>query len=60
MSFGRESSLAVALAETYESYRPLLFSIAYRMTGSATAAEDVLLRRQGVYGPEPEKKVFGP
>lgn len=48
MSFGRESSLAVALAETYESYRPLLFSIAYRMTGSATAAEDVLLRRQGV------------
>lgn len=31
-----------ALAEMYESYRPLLFSIAYRMTGSATEAEDIL------------------
>src|SRR3954470_10838764 len=27
---------------TFESYRPLLFSIAYRMLGSATEAEDVL------------------
>jgi RNA polymerase sigma-70 factor, ECF subfamily len=30
------------LAATYESYRPLLFSIAYRMTGSASEAEDIL------------------
>lgn len=28
--------------ETFESYRPLLFSIAYRMTGSATDAEDIV------------------
>jgi RNA polymerase sigma-70 factor (ECF subfamily) len=26
----------------FEAYRPLLFSIAYRMLGSATEAEDVL------------------
>lgn len=30
------------LASVYHSYRPLLFSIAYRMTGSATEAEDIL------------------
>ena len=30
------------LASSYQSYRPLLFSIAYRMTGSATEAEDIL------------------
>lgn len=28
--------------DTFESYRPLLFSIAYRMTGSATDAEDIV------------------
>jgi RNA polymerase sigma-70 factor (ECF subfamily) len=30
------------LASAYHSYRPLLFSIAYRMTGSAVEAEDIL------------------
>jgi RNA polymerase sigma-70 factor, ECF subfamily len=29
-------------AETFETYRPLLFAIAYRMLGSATEAEDVV------------------
>jgi RNA polymerase sigma-70 factor (ECF subfamily) len=29
-------------AETFQSYRPLLFAIAYRMLGSASEAEDVL------------------
>jgi len=29
-------------ATTFESYRPLLFSIAYRMLGSASEAEDVI------------------
>jgi RNA polymerase sigma-70 factor, ECF subfamily len=29
-------------AETFQSYRPLLFSIAYRMLGSASEADDVL------------------
>jgi RNA polymerase sigma-70 factor (ECF subfamily) len=31
-----------AVAETYEDLRPLLFSIAYRMLGSVTEAEDVV------------------
>ena len=29
-------------AQTFQSFRPLLFSIAYRMLGSATEAEDIL------------------
>src|SRR5262245_56697565 len=29
-------------AETFQSYRPLLFAIAYRMLGSASEADDVL------------------
>jgi DNA-directed RNA polymerase specialized sigma24 family protein len=28
--------------EDFEMYRPLLFSIAYRMTGSASEAEDIV------------------
>src|SRR5947209_10477752 len=36
----------------FESYRPLMFSIAYRMLGSVTEAEDILqeayLRYQGM------------
>jgi RNA polymerase sigma-70 factor (ECF subfamily) len=44
--------------ETFNEYRPLLFSIAYRMLGSATEAEDILqeayLRWQGV--PEAEMR----
>jgi len=28
--------------ENFEAYRPLLFSIAYRMTGSASQAEDIV------------------
>jgi RNA polymerase sigma-70 factor (ECF subfamily) len=30
------------VAESFEAYRPLLFSIAYRMLGSASDAEDIL------------------
>lgn len=32
----------VASAESLESYRPLLFTVAYQMTGSATVAEDIV------------------
>ena len=32
----------MADAEAFQSYRPLLFSIAYRMLGSASEADDVL------------------
>jgi RNA polymerase sigma-70 factor (ECF subfamily) len=28
--------------QTFETYRPLLFSMAYRMLGSAMAAEDMV------------------
>jgi RNA polymerase sigma-70 factor (ECF subfamily) len=30
------------MSEDFQSYRPLLFSIAYRMTGSASEAEDIV------------------
>jgi RNA polymerase sigma-70 factor (ECF subfamily) len=34
--------LGVRVAETYEDLRPLLFSIAYRMLGSVSEAEDIV------------------
>src|ERR1700750_1193992 len=45
---GRRDARAVSMAgtdwdgETFEQHRPLLFSIAYRMLGSASDAEDVV------------------
>jgi RNA polymerase sigma-70 factor, ECF subfamily len=36
------SESKVAMIETFESYRPLLFSIAYRMLGSVMEAEDMV------------------
>src|SRR5215208_2304854 len=33
---------AQAMSEDFQAYRPLLFSIAYRMTGSASEAEDIV------------------
>ena len=32
----------MSTAETYEDLRPLMFSIAYRMLGSVTEAEDIV------------------
>src|SRR5215208_5467337 len=40
-AIGRHSMNAVD-ATQFETYRPLLFSIAYRMLGSATDAEDIV------------------
>ena len=44
--------MTTAAASSFESYRPLMFSIAYRMLGSATEAEDIVqeayLRYQAV------------
>ncbi|WP_309123501.1 RNA polymerase sigma-70 factor [Paenibacillus sp.] len=37
-----ESSAAAGTELLYEKYKPLLFSLAYRMTGSAAEAEDVV------------------
>jgi RNA polymerase sigma-70 factor (ECF subfamily) len=34
--------MGMAVDEVYEEFRPLLFSIAYRMIGSATDAEDIV------------------
>jgi len=34
---------------TFEAHRPLLFSIAYRMLGSASEAEDVMQDANGTY-----------
>ena len=48
-------------AETFQSYRPLLFSIAYRMLGSASEADDVLqdayLRYAGAQSRDEEPQV---
>src|SRR5438034_8125254 len=38
----KPSNRGVVVAETYEDLRPLLFSIAYRMLGSVTEAEDIV------------------
>jgi RNA polymerase sigma-70 factor, ECF subfamily len=52
----REESIPEVATETFERYRPLLFSIAYRMLGSVMEAEDVVqeafLRWQGASGRE--------
>src|SRR4030088_665934 len=40
-SAGASSGYSEMTVDSLESYRPLLFSIAYRMLGSATDAEDV-------------------
>jgi RNA polymerase sigma-70 factor (ECF subfamily) len=52
----------MANAELFQSYRPLLFSIAYRMLGSASEAEDVLqdayLRWAGVKEPIQSLKAY--
>ena len=37
-----QTTAADALAETFEDLRPLLFSIAYRMLGSVSEAEDIV------------------
>jgi len=39
---GREGACGVKTPETFESLRPLLFAIAYRMLASASEAEDIL------------------
>lgn len=36
------NEVMVVSAESLESYRPLLFTVAYQMTGSATVAEDIV------------------
>jgi RNA polymerase sigma-70 factor (ECF subfamily) len=42
MMEAKQSSRGVVLAETFEDLRPLLFSIAYRMLGSVSEAEDTV------------------
>jgi len=42
--------------EDLETYRPLLFSIAYRMTGSASEAEDLV--QESLMGPSTRSSRF--
>jgi RNA polymerase sigma-70 factor (ECF subfamily) len=46
--------------ETFESYRPLLFSIAYRMLGSAMEAEDIVQEAYLRYRTTPEAEIRSP
>lgn len=46
--------------QTFESYRPLLFSIAYRMLGSATEAEDILQDAYIRYRNASEREIQSP
>jgi RNA polymerase sigma-70 factor, ECF subfamily len=45
----------VSRAEVFDRNRPLLFSIAYRMTGSVMDAEDAVQRRPSCAGSGPLK-----
>jgi RNA polymerase sigma-70 factor (ECF subfamily) len=47
-------------ADLFQSHRPLLFAIAYRMLGSASEAEDVLQDAYLRYAREPRKEVRSP
>lgn len=46
--------------ETFESYRPLLFSIAYRMLGSAMEAEDILQEAYLRFGAAQQREIRSP
>ncbi|MDX1435625.1 MAG: RNA polymerase sigma factor SigJ [Anaerolineales bacterium] len=46
--------------ETFESYRPLLFSIAYRMLGTASDAEDILQDAYLRVMDRPEEQIENP
>lgn len=46
--------------DTFETYRPLLFSIAYRMLGSAMEAEDIVQEAYLRYRSAPEAEIRSP
>src|SRR5688572_4409119 len=48
------------LMDTFESYRPLMFAIAYRMLGSAMEAEDILQEAYLRYQAFPPERVESP
>ncbi len=50
----------VDAAEQFEQYRPLMFSIAYRMLGSASEAEDVVQEAYLRYRKVPPKTIGSP
>ena len=47
-------------AELFETYRPLMFSIAYRMLGSATEAEDIVQETYLRYHSVPLETITSP
>ncbi len=51
---------AIDSAEQFETYRPLMFAIAYRMLGSATDAEDVVQETYLRYAAVPPQTVASP
>jgi RNA polymerase sigma-70 factor (ECF subfamily) len=46
--------------EKFESYRPLMFSIAYRMLGSVTEAEDIVQEAYLRYQATPAEQIISP
>lgn len=56
----REVRMSMSKLETFDQYRPLLFSIAYRMLGTASDAEDVLQETFLRWHEADESEVRGP
>jgi RNA polymerase sigma-70 factor (ECF subfamily) len=46
--------------QQFEQYRPLMFSIAYRMLGSATEAEDIVQDAYLRYQSTPPEQITSP